>query len=89
MPRTLVTRTICLALAALAAVSCRAEVIDLRERVQIKGERILLGQLADIDAVGERAEALGAVSIGPAPLPGRERTLTVGYLRVLLAISSI
>ncbi len=84
MPRTLATCAVCLAVLALPAVGCRAEIINLHERVQIDGDRILLGQLADIDAVGERAEALATVSVGPAPLPGRERTLTVGYLKLRL-----
>jgi len=84
MLRPLAARTICLALAALGAAGCRAQVIDLHQRVQIEGDRILLGHLADIDAVGERAEALAQVTVGPAPLPGRERTLTVGYLKLRL-----
>ncbi len=84
MPRPLIARTICLALAALVPVGCRAEVIDLHERVQIEGEHILLGQIAQIDAAGERVEELSRVSIGPAPLPGRERRVSVGYLKLRL-----
>ncbi len=73
-----------LATALAAACVCRAAVIELHERAAIDGDRILLSELGEIAAASDEAEALGRVDIGPAPLPGRERTLTVGYLKMRL-----
>ena len=85
MPRRLTTRIL---LVLLATGCCRVAVgdpatVELRESVLIEGEGITLGQLAEITPQ-ERAEELGAVKIGPAPLPGDSRRLTAGYLKMRL-----
>ncbi len=85
MPMRLTTT---LLLVMLAAGCCRVAVgapatVELRERVLVEGEEITLGQLAEITPE-ERAEELGAVKIGPAPLPGDGRRLTAGYLKMRL-----
>ncbi|MEA3402916.1 MAG: hypothetical protein U9R79_16875 [Armatimonadota bacterium] len=61
-----------------------AQTIELPERVQIEGLRITLADLAEIDAPEQRARRLGAIDVGPAPLPGGSRGLTVGYLKMRL-----
>jgi hypothetical protein len=57
--------------------------IELRESVQVGGDLITLGQLAKITPE-EQTEQLGAIEVGPAPLPGDNRCLTRGYLKMRL-----
>jgi hypothetical protein len=76
--------TTILAMAALAA-PCVAEqvAIDLREAVSVEGAAITLAQLAEITPA-QASEAIGAVEVGPSPLPGDSRELTRGYLKMRL-----
>jgi len=57
-------------------------VIKLRESVEIGAKRIQLGALAEVTAPAEEAEALAALDMGPAPLPGRSRVLSLGYVKM-------
>lgn len=57
--------------------------VDLRESVSVEGDAITLAQLAEITPAAG-SEALGAVEVGPAPLPGDSRRLTRGYLKMRL-----
>ncbi len=79
------TRALTVALATAIAVHAHAQAatISLRERVSVEGDAITLGQLAEI-APEDLAETLGAVEVGPAPLPGDSRLLTAGYLKIRL-----
>jgi hypothetical protein len=61
----------------------RAATVELREAVTIGADRITLGQLAEITPA-ERADRIGAIEVGPAPLPGDSRRLTRGYLKMRL-----
>ncbi|MFO8080796.1 MAG: flagella basal body P-ring formation protein FlgA [Armatimonadota bacterium] len=67
------------------AVPCVAEqaILDLRESVGIESDAITLAQLAEITPAAG-SEVLGAVEVGPAPLPGSSRRLTRGYLKMRL-----
>ena len=63
---------------------CVAQIsVDLRESVRVDGEGISLAEIAEITPA-EHAEELGAIRIGPAPLPGDSRRLSRGYLKIRL-----
>lgn len=55
--------------------------VELRERVTVEGDAMTLAQLAEISP-GEHAATLGALEIGPAPLPGGSRRVTLGYVKM-------
>ncbi len=59
-----------------------ATVIELSEAAEITADRIELGALATVTGPEPVRERLAALDIGPAPLPGRSRTLTLGYLKM-------
>ncbi len=59
-----------------------ATVIELSEAAEITADRIELGALATVTGPEPARERLEALDIGPAPLPGRSRTLTLGYLKM-------
>jgi len=79
------TFALTIAVAAITAPGAAASwaTVELRESASVEGERIVLGQLAAITPA-DRAEALGAVEVGPTPLPGNRRRLSVGYLKMRL-----
>lgn len=54
-------------------------VVVIRSLSQVQGERVLLGDVAEITGAPELAERLKSVDLGMAPLPGRQRTLTQGW----------
>lgn len=56
--------------------------VTLHSRAQVAGERLELGEIARI--TGDEAKALVALDMGPAPLPGGERTISLGYLKMRL-----
>ena len=58
--------------------------VTLNERAQVSGERLELGEIAEIAGPADRAERLASLDLGPAPLPGRSRTLSLGYVRMRL-----
>ncbi len=76
---------LCYLLLVLAAGSARSEplTITLCDRVQVAGERLLLGEIAALSGAPEDTQ-LAAMDLGPAPLPGSERTLTLGYIKMRL-----
>lgn len=78
-----------LALALASAGAGRAATIELAERAQVAGTDIRLGHLGAVRGPADEAEALRTVIIGPAPLPGGERTLSVGYLKLRLRRAGI
>ncbi len=78
----LTTLTIALPLLATSWFATAASTtVELRERVTVEGDVMTLAQLAEI-APGEDAETLGALEIGPAPLPGGSRRVTLGYVKM-------
>jgi hypothetical protein len=60
-----------------------ATTVKLREKVTVKHDLMTLSQLAEIEPEECGAE-LGAIEIGPSPLPGGKRELTRGYLKMRL-----
>lgn len=58
--------------------------ITLHECAQVAGERLELGEVAGITGPAEQAEQLAVLDLGPAPLPGQERTLSLGYVKMRL-----
>lgn len=57
-------------------------VVTLKDSVEIASERIALGALGTVTAGEQETEQLRALDVGPAPLPGRSRVLTLGYLKL-------
>lgn len=70
-------------LAADTAATAAAATVELHESACVEADQVLLADLATI-APEERAEQLGALVVGPAPLPGDSRRLTAGYLKMRL-----
>lgn len=62
--------------------ACGATVIDLSDTACIASDRIELGALATVTSSEQASERLRSLDIGPAPLPGRSRVLTLGYLKM-------
>ena len=58
--------------------------IILRDRVEVSAPTIALADIVDLTAPEETAAALGTVTIGPSPLPGLSRSITIGYIKVRL-----
>lgn len=78
-----------MAVALATAVAAQGATVELAERAQIAGPEIRLGDLGEVRGPAEEAEALRAVVIGPAPLPGGARALSVGYLKLRLRRAGI
>jgi len=57
-------------------------VIALKDAVEVTSERIELRALATVTGPEQERKALESVDVGPTPLPGRSRTLTLGYLKM-------
>ena len=68
----------------IAAASSVAEgealTVTLPENAVVTAGDVLLGQIAQITGPEEQAEKLAAVSIGPAPLAGYQRPITIGLV---------
>ncbi len=85
-----ITRTFCCLLVSMAAHSALADTgveiptIALRETAEVSAPTITLGDIAQITAPEESTGTLGAVVIGPSPLPGLSRSITIGYIKVRL-----
>lgn len=58
--------------------------VALVTRATLATDEVTLGQVAAITASGDLATALGAVSLGSAPVPGQTRTIEAGYVRLRL-----
>ena len=84
--------TLLLALGVCAATACAAAeptaTVALRESACVAGDFVTLKEIAEI-APPDRAEVLGAVEVGPAPLPGGSRRVTLGYLKMRLRRSGV
>ncbi|MFW5866641.1 MAG: hypothetical protein ACOCX2_02420 [Armatimonadota bacterium] len=85
-------KALLIALGLCVPASCAADApsvtVELRESVAVEGDTLRLAQLAQI-APSDRAEALGAIAVGPAPLPGRSRRVSLGYLKMRLRRSGV
>jgi hypothetical protein len=62
--------------------ACADTVVTLKEAAEIDSERIELGALATVTAPEADKQMLQMLDVGPAPLPGRSRVLTLGYLKM-------
>lgn len=62
-----------------AAHAMATDCIELRESASVEGRQIMLAEIAD-----EVPEALAEVDLGPAPLPGDSRRVSVGYVKMRL-----
>ncbi len=58
--------------------------VVLQERACVVGPSIRLGDVAEVEAPTEATEELRAVELGPAPLPGRTRTVSLGVVKLRL-----
>ncbi len=70
---------VCLTAAGLASA---ATIIELSDTACIASDRIELGALATVTAPEQARERLQDLDMGPAPLAGRSRILTLGYLKM-------
>ncbi len=79
------------ALVASFAAACRAGPVTvlLREEAVVAVGPVTLGQLADIEADTEASPEIAAVIIGSSPLPGRERRISAGYIRMRMARAGV
>jgi len=59
-----------------------ATIIELSKAAEITSDRIELGALATVTGPEQASERLRSLDIGPAPLSGRSRVLTLGYLKM-------
>ncbi len=82
-----------LAVATLAAFAspCRAAPVAvlLHDEAVVAAGPVTLGQLADIEPGSETSSQIAAVIIGTSPLPGHQRTITAGYVRMRMARAGI
>lgn len=58
--------------------------VELAESAQIVGGSIELGAVAIISGSNEEVAGLAGLDLGPAPLPGQSRVLSLGYLKMRL-----
>ena len=75
-----------------ADVSLAAEIcsINVRDKVEIDGEEILLKKIAEIDGQNqELIQQLNDIVVGKAPLPGQSRTIGSDYLMLRLKQNGI
>lgn len=58
--------------------------ITLQESAQVEGKQIALEQVATVSGPEEQIAKLATVSLGPAPLPGYQRPLSLGCVKLRL-----
>ncbi len=68
-----------------AALYAAPATVSLHEQVVVPPGTLTLGQLAEIAGEQELTGQLVAVEIGRSPLPGHQRTITAGYVRMRIA----
>lgn len=73
--------------AMLMGVAACADTVMLKTEAYVKGPKVLLGDIADIQ--GANAEALAAIEIGGAPSPGGSKRIDAGLLRMRLNTAGI
>ena len=78
--RPTIVALLCLSLAGAALAAPALQSLAFRDVATITGPRVTLGELAAIQPP-EAAAALASLDLGPAPLPGGSRALTVGYVK--------
>jgi hypothetical protein len=66
-------------------VQAEPSLVTLKATAEVSGERILLGDLAEIKGNA----ALSQIDVGPAPLPGRSRTVRRGSVAVQVRAAGI
>lgn len=59
-------------------------VVTLQDGAVVSGDAVLLGKIAQLEGPEDLVPALAEVVIGRAPLPGKERVISVGYVEVRL-----
>ncbi len=84
LPRFYVIVTLALVLLSSALYAAPATV-SLHEQVLVPQGTVTLAQLADIAGGDELAGQLAAVEIGRSPLPGHQRSISAGYVRMRMA----
>ncbi len=70
--------TILAAAVALASACALGDTLTLHQEAFVKGPKVLLGEVADID--GENATSLAAIELGSAPQPGQSRQLNAALV---------
>ena len=58
--------------------------VELAESARIAGDSIELGAVATVSGSDEEVALLAGLDLGPAPLPGQSRILSLGYLKMRL-----
>jgi hypothetical protein len=59
-------------------------VVALRATATVHAPEVLLGQVCEITAAGALREKLATVSLGSGPVPGTQRIIEAGYVRLRL-----
>jgi hypothetical protein len=63
--------------------------VSLRERAVATGKVLLLGDLARVEGPEEKVCAIQSVTIGLAPVAGRSRRITLGYVKMRLRAEGV
>ncbi len=63
--------------------------IVLHDQAPVTGPLVTLADLGRIEGVGERVAAIGAVVVGRAPLAGRSRGISRGYVKMRLRAAGL
>ncbi|HEY3417801.1 MAG TPA: flagellar basal body P-ring formation chaperone FlgA [Armatimonadota bacterium] len=82
-------RWLILGITLLAALGARAMTLEFPATATIRGEAILLGEIAKVDGSQEECARLNVLSLGAAPAPGQSRDLTIGMIRSRLRQSGV
>jgi len=80
----MVLRPVVVLLLTAGCVAAEPVAVTLHDSAQVAGERLELGEIAALAGPAEQAEQLAALDLGPAPLPGQSRTLSLGYVKMRL-----
>ena len=76
------TLVVAICLVTMGAAHCAT--VELAESAQIAGDNIELGAVATVSGSDEEVARLAGLDLGPAPLPGQSRSLSLGYLKMRL-----
>ncbi|MBC7286516.1 MAG: flagella basal body P-ring formation protein FlgA [Armatimonadetes bacterium] len=63
--------------------------IRLLECATVAEGQIRLGQVAEVQGTDEKAAAIREIELGQAPLPGRKRSVTCGYIKMRMRAAGI
>ncbi|MHB9024207.1 MAG: flagellar basal body P-ring formation chaperone FlgA [Armatimonadota bacterium] len=78
------TRWLMLGISLFLSLGARAAALELPAMATIRGETILLGEVAKTTGTDEECTRLNALALGAAPAPGQSRALTLGTIRARL-----